>query len=297
MNRPFFAALAALVVLAVLGGPSTSDVQAQVRSGTGKRGPRVYFTHGPPHAPNLLVVARAISLDVAMRAAGLRHAAPVAEGPVTPGAPGDLYTEDPLEARTRQTRLDPGAQVVPVLREVWPEIGEHGARTLAAQFSIETGAGRHCYNFNIGNHKAGGSEPHMYLRGVWEGLARNELERMRGDARLGPLVREESPRDIAKKGHVVPGGKIVVILDPPHPGARFRANATLEMGVERFAAIHQRIGTKNGGYLAALRAGDSRTVARVLGAVGYYTGNVDAYAQGMLNQRDIIDEGLGPVLQ
>ena len=298
MKRGRFSILGLLAVLAILAIlAQTSDVGAQLRSGTGKRGPRVYFTHGPPHAPNLLVVARAISLDVAMRAAGLRRPAMVAEGPTTPGVPGDLYTEDPLEARTQQTRLDPGAQVVPVLREFWPDIGEQGARTLAAQFSIETGAGRHCYNFNIGNPKAGPSEPHMYLRGVWEGLGRSELDRMRGDTKFGALVREEAPADILKKGHVVPGGKIVVILDPPHPGARFRANATLELGVERFAALHQRIGAKNGVYVPALRSGDSRAVARILGTVGYYTGNVDAYAQGMINQRDIIDEGLGPVLQ
>ena len=136
----------------------------------------------------------------------------------------------------------------------------------------------------------------MYLRGVWEGLGRAELDRMRGDAKFGALVREEAPADILKKGHAVPGGKIVVILDPPHPGARFRANATLELGVERFAALHQRIGAKNRVYVPALRSGDSNAVARILGAVGYFTGNVDAYAQGMINHRDIIDEGLGPVL-
>ena len=259
--------------------------------------PHVYYTHGPPHAPNLLVVARAISIDAAMRAAGLRHAAIVAD--TTPGVPGDLYTDDPLETRTVQTKLDPGGQIVPTLRDVWPEIGEAGARTLAAQFAIETGAGRHCYNFNIGNHKAGPTEPHMYLRGIWEGLSRSELERMQGDARFGNLVREESLSDIQRKGHAVPTGKIVVILGPPHPGARFRSNPNLEAGVERFAALHKRIGSKNPSYLSALQAGDARTAAHILGSpqVGYFTGNADAYAQGMLNYRDIIDEGLGPILQ
>lgn len=291
-------AFATLVLLALLGGPSTSSAVAQSRSGAGKRAPRVYYTHGPPHTPNLLVVARAISLDVVMRAAGLRRPTMLAEGPVAPGPPGALYTDAPLESPRQETRLDPGTQVVPVLREVFPEIGEQGARTLAAQFSIETGAGRHCYNFNIGNHKAGANEPHMYLRGVWEGVALREFERLQGDALFGKLVREESPTDIKKYGHVVPSGKVVALLDPPHPAARFRANATLELGVERFAALHRRIGTKNSLYLPALRSGDSGSVARILGSptVAYYTGNVEAYAQGMINHRDIIDEGLGPVL-
>jgi hypothetical protein len=277
-------------------GPEASarDRIAQARSGT-KRNPRVYYTHSPPHAPNLVVVARAIALDAAMRAAGLNRIAHAA-AEVTPGAPGQLYTESELEARTQRTRIDPGAQLVPALREAWPEIGELGARTLAAQFSIETGAGSHCYNFNLGNHKAGAKEPHMYLRGVWEGVGRTDFERMRRDATFGELIREESATELRKSGHVVPPGKIVVLLDPPHPAARFRANATLELGVARFAALHRRIGERNEMYLSALRAGDSRSVARILGSpsVAYFTGNVDAYAQGMMNHRDIIDEGLGP---
>ena len=263
----------------------------------GGRGPHVAYTHAPPHAPNLMVVARAISIGVSMRAAGLQRVTLPTEAPGAPGTPGELYTQDPLEARTQQTRVDPGGQVVPVLRSIWPEIGEQGARTLAAQFALETGSGRHCYNYNLGNHKAGAKEPHMFLRGVWEGLGHGEIERMQRDPTFGALVREESVADIRKNGHVVPPGKVVVLLDPPHPGARFRANATLEAGVERFTELHRRIAAKQEQFVPALRAGDSRGVARILGspAVSYFTGNVDAYAQGMTNHRDIIDEGLGPV--
>jgi hypothetical protein len=283
--------------LTATAGTRTRDPSAVAQAARpGRRAPRVFYTNSPPHAPNLVVVARAIALDTAMRAAGLNRVSHVAEVPVTPGTPGQLYTDSALEARTQQTRIDPGAQLVPVLREAWPEVGELGARTLAAQFSIETGAGRHCYNFNLGNHKAGGGEPHMYLRGVWEGVGQSELDRMRTDSAFGQLVREESVAELRRSGHLVPPGKIVVILDPPHPGARFRANATLELGVNRFAALHRRIGERDAMYLSALRAGDSRGVARILASpsVRYYTGNVDAYAQGMMNHRDIIDEGLGP---
>lgn len=262
------------------------------------RGPHVAFTHAPPHAPNLLIVARAVSIGVAMRAAGLQRVIAPMEAPTTPGTPGQLYTEDPLEQRTQQTRVDPGVQLVPLLRDAWPEIGEQGARTLAAQFAMETGSGRHCYNFNLGNHKAFGKETHMYLRGVWEGLDRRELERMQQSSTFGAFVHEESAADIRKNGHLVPPGKTVVILDPPHPGARFRANLTLEAGVERFAAHHRRIAEKSDEFVVTLRAGDCRGVARILGSpkIAYFTGNVDAYAQGMTNHRDIIDEGLGPIL-
>lgn len=261
-----------------------------------KPGPKVFYTHGPPHAPNLLVVARAVSLDIAMRSSGLRPPPPVQEAPIVDFGPGTRYTEDPLEAPTRQTRIDPAGDLVPALRQVWPAIGEEGARTLAAQFSLETGAGRHCYNFNLGNHKGSAKAPHMYLRGVWEGLDSDEVARLRKDPLFGKLVREESEEDIRKKGHVVPKGKLVVVLDPPHPGARFRAYPNLLSGVEQFASLHRKIGAKNEPYMEALRAGDTRGVARLLGssAIRYYTGNVDAYAQGMANHRAILDEGLGP---
>jgi len=274
-----------------------SHAEAKAPSPAGTKAPHVFYTRGPPHAPNLLVVARAVSLDAAMRAAGLERPPVPHEVETNPGAPGERYTEDPLETPTRQTRVDPASQLVPALREVWPQIGEEGARTLAAQFSMETGAGRHCYNFNLGNHKAGKNELHMYLRGVWEGLGQDTFEKMREDPRFGKLVRVEAPADVKAKGHVVPAGKLVVILDPPHPGARFGAHASLLSGVERFAELHKRIGRKNEAYLTALRSGDGRLVARLLGspAIRYYTGNVDAYAQGMLNHRAIIDEGLGPV--
>ncbi len=259
--------------------------------------PKVYRTAGPPHAPNLLVVARAVSLDVAMRAAGLAAVVRSSDVPDTaPGVPGELYTDDPNERRTQKTRVDPGSQVVPVLRAIWPEVGELGARVLAAQFSLETGSGRHCYNFNLGNHKAGPSEPHMFLRGVWEGVTRAEYERFRASEKFGALVREETAKESAAKGHGIRPGHIVIVLAPPHPAARFRANATVQEGVERFVGLHRRIASKNPPFLAALRAGNTQLAARILGSPGvrYYTANVDAYAQGMQNQRDIIDEGLGP---
>lgn len=283
--------------LALPWNADSANMRAARPADPGKAGPHVFYTHGPPHAPNLLVVARAVSLDVAMRAAGLRAPEVHEAVEIAPAAAGARYTEDPLETPTRQTRIDPASQLVPALREVWPQIGEEGARTLAAQFSIETGAGRHCYNYNLGNHKASAKELHMYLRGVWEGIGQDDFDRMKKDPLHGALVREEPAEDVRAKGHVVPRGKLVVILDPPHPGARFGAHPSLLSGVERFARLHKQIGVKNEEYVLALRAGDARRVAALLGSprVRYFTGNVDAYAQGMVNHRAIIDEGLGPV--
>jgi hypothetical protein len=245
----------------------------------------------------MLVVARAISIDVSMRAAGMSRVVSLGESDsaAPPSEAGGLYTTSPLEAAARRTRLDPGAEVVPVLKVAWTEVGERGARTLAAQYAHETGSGRYCWNYNLGNHKAGAKEPHTYLRGVWEGLSQKDFDGFRADPTYGELVRIEDPKSAAAKGHVVPPGKLVVILAPPHPAARFRAHATLQEGVTRFADYHKRMATKYPSYFAALASGDCRAVARSLASMRYFTGNVDAYAQGLTNHRDILDEGLGPV--
>ena len=70
-----------------------------------------------------------------------------------------------------------------MLRTSWPELTENGARTLAAQFMGETGGGRFCFNWNLGNVKAGPNDPHMCLRGVWEVVGEDERARTRRDGR------------------------------------------------------------------------------------------------------------------
>jgi len=259
------------------------------------RPPRIVTNLGTPHVPNMLVVGRAISIDISMRAAGMNRILSLGD---TESAPTDdagvRYTSNPLEATARRTRLDPGEEVVPALRMVWSEVGELGARMLSAQYAYETGSGRYCFNYNLGNHKAGANEPHTYLHGVWEGISREGFDRMHADPTFGELVRIEDPQSAAQKGHSVPQGKSVVLFDPPHPTSRFRANATMEEGVMRFADYHKHLAQKNKRYLGALTAGDCRAVAQMLASMGYFTGDVDAYAQGLINHRDIIDEGLGP---
>jgi hypothetical protein len=275
-----------MVPLLVLLSPATATTKP----------PRIVTNPGAPHVPNMLVVGRAISVDISMRAAGMGRILSLGDSEsATAGDAGGRYTSNPLETAARQTRLDPGEEVVPALRMVWGEVGERGARMLSAQYAYETGSGRYCFNYNLGNHKAGANETHTYLRGVWEGISPESFDRMHADPTFGELVRVEDPQSAAQKGHVVPPGKSVVLFDPPHPASRFRANATMEEGVMRFADYHKRLAQKNNGYLAALTAGDCRAVAQILASMGYFTGDVDAYAQGLINHRDIIDEGLGPL--
>jgi len=59
------------------------------------------------------------------------------------------------------------------LLRVWPDATKRQAGILYAHFSGETGAGRFCWNWNLGNvkHVAGDGYDYVSLRGVWEGFA------------------------------------------------------------------------------------------------------------------------------
>ena len=81
--------------------------------------------------------------------------------PVTPRPP-IKYTSNPNEVPT-QTTTPSALDVVNMLLHVWTALNQNGARTLTAQFMAETGEGRFCFNWNLGNVKAAATDPHMYL--------------------------------------------------------------------------------------------------------------------------------------
>jgi hypothetical protein len=98
----------------------------------------------------------------------------------------------------------------------------HALNGLVAMSAHETGVWRSCYNYNLGNVKAGVDWPGQYmcLNNVWEVLkGKTRWFSPRGEisGRNGTLIGPEYP---------VPAG---------HPQTRFRAYPTLEAGVEGWA--------------------------------------------------------------
>lgn len=210
----------------------------------------------------------------------------------TPSGPGKKYTDDPNEVPTRTTT--PAArEVVNMLRASWGELTPDGAHTLTSQFMHETGAGKHCYNWNLGNVKSGTGNPHMYLHGVWEvdtpAAAQAQVDKSGGLAHIA------TADEIKKHGWGLPAGKAIAVFDPPHPQSRFRAYGSLQDGSQRWLAHHQAIAARNPAFLTALNAGDTTAVAHALKQAKYYSGSEPDYARGMARYKAEIDRALGPV--
>lgn len=209
-----------------------------------------------------------------------------------PAAPDDnkKYTDNPNEVTTKRTT--PSANdVVTLLRQAWPELTENGARTLTAQFMHETGGGKYCFNWNLGNVKAGASELHMYLHGVWEvdtpERAKGQVDKSNGLAHIA------TDEEIKQHGWSCPTGKSVAVFDPPHVQCRFRAYVSLQDGAQKWMGTHKSIAGKNPNYLADVNKGDCAAVAKDLKNAGYYTGGEADYARSMTSKKAEIDKSLG----
>jgi hypothetical protein len=180
-----------------------------------------------------------------------------------------------------------------MLRRSWPELTENGARTLAAQFMGETGGGRYCFNWNLGNVKAGPNDPHMYLRGVWEVDSPEGAQAQ--TARANGLAHVATPTEVKEHGWSCPPGKAVVVFEPPHAQCRFRAYSSLEEGATRWLGHHRAMAAKDPGFLAAINRGDTGAVAHALKQAGYYSAGEADYARLMTAKKAEIDRMLGPI--
>jgi hypothetical protein len=178
-----------------------------------------------------------------------------------------------------------------MLLSTWPELNQNGARTLAAQFMAETGGGRFCFNWNLGNVKAGANDPHMYLQNVWEcdtaAGAAAQVQKANGLAHIA------TAQEIKQHGWRC--ADTVVVFQPPHAQCRFRAYPTLATGAQLWVGRHKKIGTAQVDYLKVINLGDIAAVAHCLKVARYYTAPEADYAKGMSAQRKIIDQALGPI--
>lgn len=212
--------------------------------------------------------------------------------PQEAAAGGRKYTDNPNEQVTKRT-TPTARDVVTMLMAAWSDLTQNGARTLAAQFMAETGSGRYCFNWNLGNVKAGPNEPHMYLRGVWE------VDSVAGAqtqvANAGGLAHVASDDEIKKHGWGCRAGESIAVFDPPHPQCRFRAYGSLTEGAKRWLGRYQKIAQRNADFLTSLNNGDTAAVAHLLKQTHYYTADEDKYASAMARAKVQVDRELGPL--
>jgi hypothetical protein len=200
------------------------------------------------------------------------------------------YTDNLNEVAVHTTKPALG-NVVIALGAAWPALSDEGARTLAAQFMAETGGGRYCFNWNLGNVKAGPNEPHMYLRNVWEVDTPDGASA--AAARSGGLAHLATPEEIAKHGWACPLGKAIVVFEPPHAACRFRAYASLDDGIRHWVAYHERVATRDATYLDSLNSGDTAAVAHALKRAHTYTAAESDYARLLAAKKAWIDRSSG----
>lgn len=202
-----------------------------------------------------------------------------------------FYTDHPNEVETKQTVPLP-SDVVTMLKSCWGALNDHGARTLTAQFMGETGSGKHCYNWNLGNKKARDpSVPHMYLKRVWEvkspGKVHSEVAESGG---LGHIADED---ECKRRGWYCPPDKLIGVFQPPHRECRFRAYSSLQEGAALWVDHHLRISRGHADYVALLNAANISGVAHVLKQAKYYTADEARYAATMQHSKNTLDRLLG----
>jgi hypothetical protein len=201
---------------------------------------------------------------------------------------GTHFTSNDREQNTTRTGAAP-KDVDKLARKDWPELTEAGARVLTAQFMAETGGGN-CWNWNLGNVKAGPNEKHMYLRGV-----REVYDESKGEAAVAAangLAHLATEAELKRWGP--PGeGKVYVVYEPPHPQCRFKAYDSLEEGAQKWLEHMKGIAAKDPELITALNSGDTDATAKLLKKHGYYTAAEKAYAAAMKAQKDKLDKELG----
>jgi hypothetical protein len=201
------------------------------------------------------------------------------------------YTDSPYEVPRKQTKPTP-REVVDMVLAAWPDAQLEGARVLAAQFMLETTGGANCYNWNLGNVKAGASEPHYYGP-TWECRSQSDANADVANGKgLARIPSEDEVKQLGNK-YGMTCSSVMVLYGPPHTMGRFRAYPSLPIGAERWVNHHQTVARMYPNYLKTLKDGDAATAAKILGQAKYYTADPVTYAHGMTSQKKIIDAALG----
>ena len=135
------------------------------------------------------------------------------------------------------------------MRACWPDASKEQAGIIWAQWALETGRGKACWVWNIGNVKATPSQvtagvDYFMLPGTWE---------------------------------IIKGRREV--FNPPHPQTWFRAFGSLSDGLGHHVAFLRDRRYKPA--WPAVLSGNPDLFARELKRLGYYTASEDLYASAM----------------
>ncbi len=165
--------------------------------------------------------------------------------------------------------------IVRALRKAWPlELKYDPPKpeciaVLTAQWALETGWGRSCVAWNLGNVKSrqGDGSDFTYFK-CWEVLDSKTAHAL--VAQAPPRTGDGAPSVLIDKE--LPDGKARVTIFPDHEGCRFRAFASLEEGARAYL---QKLHTRFGKAWNYVDAGDPSGFAAALKSLGYFTAPLD----------------------
>ena len=205
--------------------------------------------------------------------------------------PNPKYTADPNEVPLQLT-TPPVRDVVTALRASWPGLGEQGGRTMTAQFVLETGWGKHCFNWNIGNMKPKtAQQTYAFRPSVWECYGPSDASSYVAN---GHGLVHLATADEIKQHEACTAPKVMVIFLAPHDQCRFLAFASLLGGAQALVERHKKVISFDPNYLSELNAADIPNVVSALNKSGYFTSNVGQYTASMISVKARIDKQLGP---
>lgn len=205
-----------------------------------------------------------------------------------------MATESLLETkRTTPTKLD---FAIAVLKE-WHDANKTSVGVLWAHFAGETGEGKYCWNWNLGNVKKvkGDGFNYISLRGVWEGFRISDVD---GDGDIDSDDKELIIARLVKTGlwsrddnrdHILAVGadKVPMIASPDNPASWFKAYDNLNIGMHFYINMKRNPTSRYASAWPMIVEGMPKTYAYELGRKGYYTANPDVYARSMQKHFDL----------
>lgn len=146
-------------------------------------------------------------------------------------------------------------------------LGHKSVLIFIAHWALETGWGKKCHNWNLGNTrtKIGSDTYDWVLYECGEDLDPADAKREVAKDPKNAWIVGPAPRN---------PGKVSVLFRPPHPTCCFRAFASLEEGViDYIGLLHKRFPA----CLPGLRSGDAVRYVTGLKQHGYFTASIEVY--------------------
>jgi len=141
---------------------------------------------------------------------------------------------------------------------------------LMAQWALETGWGKYCHNYNLGNVKSSNGDGYDYTY-----FACNEILK----TAQAQAYAAKSP-DTAKITVYRKDGTAIIWFYPDHPGCRFRAFHTLlEGATDHISIVHKRFSKA----WPAVIAGNPAQYSHMLRQQGYYTADESSYTKTLVS--------------